>query len=177
MVLPAERISINNYKVSVLFDYFPFNFLKSCPSNLKRYNNFYVFKSCFTFIIFPTKNFVNITGLKCKKEIPTAIDAFKKSFSLENTQEIFIRIDNITATFHIPNLPPLRLLFQKLKKSASVLSVRFNPHLFPSVYLKLGKVGTFVIFASGKTNLVGCRSTYQVITQAQRAYACIKTQC
>ena len=155
---------INNVKISALFySVLPFsNFIeiaqnRKIPYSQKR--NILIIKDIFSLSVFKkieNKFHINITGIPSLKDVTSTIDWLVNTYC----KDIFFRmisfqIDNITATFDIGFNVSLEEIASNVKKS------KYNPERFPGLCYKTLH-GTAVIFDTGKINIVGCKSEYEI---------------
>ena len=159
------KISINCCKISLdtVKD-------KFCLANVtyKENPNFLVFKTKkkIVFTIFKAKNesnHINITGIK-------SIDGIEKSLNRLDSLNIFLlkkktlKVDNITGSLDLKKELFLRELINKTQtfQSEYKICIRYNNETFPGAFFQVKKedkkVGTILIFHSGKVVFVGCRN-------------------
>lgn len=153
---------IKNIKVSFKINPICLNtVIKSFEKNNISYtekNNYLIIKNKFVYIFFKSGSrklhFVNITKISCPQEIKQAIDYLKnyllKFIILDIKNE---KIDNITANFdYKQNIN----LYKIITHYSHSYNIKFNQEKFPGLFLKT-KLGTFIIFHTGKINLIGCK--------------------
>jgi hypothetical protein len=121
----------------------------------KKYKNFIVLKSVFTYIIFKSKeeqseSHINITKIPKVCSISEAIDFIK---SLINCSIISYKIDNIIATTNLRR----DLNLANISKNCKLQNLKYNNEKFPGLFIKFDK-GTVILFHSGKIVIVGCKS-------------------
>lgn len=152
---------IKNIKISIKIE--NLHFIDTSLKNIIYYNNFFVLKDKYSYIVFKPKkktsiSHVNITKIECFSKIPEAVKMLSMFFSgkiLYNT----LLIDNITATFYLPNnisLPKLYSTYNKYYK------MKYNNDIFPGLQFQSEEKGTAIIFHNGKVNIVGCISRFQI---------------
>jgi len=121
----------------------------------KQFGNFISFKAeNFTFILFKRglkkETHVNITQIANFQSIHRAIEVLVK---LIECVVIHYVIDNIIATsdFH------RNISLQKIVELRQFKKIKYNSEVFPGLFLKFNR-GTIILFHSGKTVIVGCKS-------------------
>jgi TATA-box binding protein (TBP) (component of TFIID and TFIIIB) len=121
-------------------------------------NNYIIIKRKYVFVVFKPKDqrihHINITGIKEISGINKSICLLK----LVNIVPIFYKIDNITASY---NHNCTINLIDILNKTKNLYPVKFNKEKFPGLFIKV-KLGTFIIFHTGKINLVGCQNVCDI---------------
>jgi len=138
----------------------------------KRHHNFVVYRQNYVFIIFFQKGTVNITGIRSSLKIFDAIDTFCQQFDISKELLSEPIIDNITASGDFRkyvDLSSLKRLINNPKKAVSIISsASFNTGIFPACFCKTFKIGTIIVLASGKYNIVGAKC-FNHITQLYMA--------
>jgi len=141
--------------------------LKCQEKNLycKNYKNFLVVKSLFTFIIFKknknNENHINITKIPNLDLVSNALSTIKE---LTNCEVISHTIDNIIAS--TSSEKPLNL-----QHISSVFPcVKYNNEKFPGLFVKF-KLGTAILFHSGKIVLVGVKKEEDIQCLIQSIFA------
>lgn len=152
---------IKNIKISIKID--NLHFVDTSIKKVVYYNNFFVLKDKYSFIVFkPRKkssiSHVNITKIECFSKIPQAIKMLKMFFTGQILYHTFL-IDNITATYYLNNNISLSKLYSKYNKK---YQMKYNNDIFPGLQFKSKVKGTAIIFHNGKVNIVGCISRYQI---------------
>lgn len=179
---------ITNIKVSLNIQYKSLDSVeKDCLRNnlfFKKYNNFIIIKSCFIYTVFKNskKNFnnhVNITKIKSFEELSLAID-FLKSIDFIVIEES-IKTDNITGSLNINKEIFLIDLIDSLNKNNyneenNTIILKYNNEKFPGLFVKVknnqkNKVGTIIIFHSGKIIFVGCKTIENLKCLSQIVHA------
>ena len=163
---------VKNYKISAYINCVKQDLLHKLKKDVtvKCYGNFFVWrKGSFVYIIFPCANYVNITGIRSKRKLHCSFRKFEDKFQLKNSLT-FKQIDNITTCSSINNFKNINYFRKKLldlndKFEKRFYSLKFNSNYFPAIYLKLRDKGTFIIFNSGKFNLVGFNSIIEIKRQ------------
>ena len=132
--------------------------------NLKFINNFIVYKNKYTFIIF-SGGYVNITGVKDQRGLSqTSRTCLSVIFGEKVDLEILV-LQNISATCQLErriNLLSCKIKIKDCKyypsssKYLKKLGLEKDISTFPAVKL-FTDVGTALIFASGKCNIVGVK--------------------
>jgi len=155
-------LNITNYKISLKV--LPIcldsvcDIAKKSNIKIKRYNNFLVIQSEFTYIIFKNKKgfntHVNITKIRTFEKIKEAQTfLFLNFLKCLKSDIIAVKIDNITASH---NLKKNIDISQILKNFENLCDVRYNNETFPGVFLKHA-LGTIILFHSGKAILIGSK--------------------
>ena len=129
-----------------------------------------------TYIIFPHKGFVNITGVKNYSAICEVIPKFCETFRLcsSDVSQPVLVIDNISAAGNFHKTVNLSRLQKKINTSEEKLfSVHCNRQYYPGAFCKRKGVGTITVFASGKYVIVGAKCREDVTTLAQLMHAVI----
>ena len=125
--------------------------------------NYIIIKDNYVYILFKSKNFVlnhvNITKIPSIIEINYSVSNLKhkilRNLPIKIIQE---QIDNLTATCNIgKEIDQLRLLL----KNKGNYSIKFNKEKFPGLFIK-APLGTFIVFHTGKVNVVGCKSPFDL---------------
>lgn len=131
------------------------NLLKDKNISCKSYNNFIVFKTQYTYILFKSKNNIqnhlNITNISNLDEIDQAINIYK---NISNSTIISQIIDNITASFSLKDTFEFLNVIDKFN---SIAKVSYNSEKFPGIFIKFD-IGTVIIFHTGKCIIIGCKS-------------------
>lgn len=154
---------INNLKVHILLDNSGVTCLrKSLFTTVKKsYNNFSVVKDTFTYIIFPQRGFVNITGIKGFLDIVRVIPHFCLFFGLDECNILSdIVVDNISASGNFwqrVNLVQLHQAINKKKVKSCFVSCTFDRNRFPGAFCRTRGFGTLTLFPSGKYVVVGAK--------------------
>ena len=99
---------------------------------------------------------MNITGLKSWGDIFEAIDILASLINV-SPAEIHYQIDNFTAGGDLGFEIDLAL-FQCFANNAVI---QYNPETFPGLFMKHGEI-TFILFSSGRVNIVGARKYEEV---------------
>lgn len=123
-------------------------------------NNYIIIRDKFVYIFFKSKtntiNHINITKLSKLSDIESSIEILKECVFKQFYFEVLSKkIDNITATYDKKEEINQIELLDKIKDK---YKVRFNKEKFPGLFIKL-PTGTFIIFHTGKINVVGCHDT------------------
>ena len=139
-------------------------------SHLVRHGNLIVLKYKFVFIIFETSGFINATGIKSLEEIRKCLKVFRIILNIRKRDIRNITVDNITASGNFDQQLNLYKIRQKIHANhnlqKSVLA-NYNRDIFPGLFLKYKKIGTIILFSSGKYSIVGikCRANMYKIFQ------------
>ena len=167
---------INNIKAHIQLDKI---FIKDFQSNVLRrkgkvYNNFIVIKFIYTFIIFPKKGFINITGIKnfaaYERVIPLFCDLFQAGNS--NLESSKLVIDNISASGDFHQTVNLVKLQQMINAGEYPnITTHFDRNFFPGAFCKIVGLGTVTVFQSGKFVIVGskCQEHVDQVTKLMSA--------
>ena len=137
--------------------------------SLKFINNFLVYRNKYTFVIF-AGGYVNITGIcdlnEAKRQVPTILSLI---FGTELVLKPLI-VQNISATCRLTtqvNLLNCKIAsadckyFPESSRYLKKLGIESEISTFPAVKL-FTDVGTALIFASGKCNIVGCNQEQHI---------------
>lgn len=155
---------INNLKVHVVLTEGGVEQLKIALLEKQKtsYNNFDVVRGGHTYIVFPKKGFVNITGIKSFSELTSVIPQLCQTFGLK-TSEITpkVVIDNISAAGNFGQRVSLVRLQQIVNKGGvekrKFFSTHFDRNFFPGAFCKTRGLGTITLFPSGKYVVVGAK--------------------
>lgn len=153
---------IKNIKISLKITKIPLNSVinqfekENISYNTK--NNYIIVRRVFVFIFFKPKSseisHINITGIPNIESIYESITILKdiilKSLIII---PLNFKIDNLTAVYDYKQFIDQ---IEILKRSKDKHIVKFNKEKFPGLFIKV-KFGTFIIFHTGKVNLVGCQ--------------------
>ena len=125
--------------------------LSQLKISYKHFTNYITFNKVFTFIYFKSKdgvlNHINVTKLKVKSDISSAVNILKHLFQLTVVK---IKVDNIIATYDTTKSIDLI----KLIENRAFKLTKYNPEQFPGLFVKYPQ-GTVIVFHSGKLVLVG----------------------
>lgn len=167
---------ITNVKVSLIFSCCENwkSILKSRAQqklfSLKEYGNMVIIRKTFVITIFEKKKtsektfiHVNLSGVKNIKDIGIIKEnilqnIFPSYWILKN-----YKIDNISATFKFPCKINLKNLKQEL------IGSKYDVNRFPGLFYKIEQA-TFIIFQSGKINILGCKEENIVYSRWQDIY-------
>lgn len=128
----------------------------------KRYNNFVVIKSIFTYIIFKKNNkekntddyHTNITKIPSFFHVPSSIQYLKTL--MPKIVLLSYKIDNISVSC---NLLQTVNIFQIQKTAQNDCFVTYNKETFPGLFLKFkAGYGTAIVFYTGKCVLLGSKN-------------------
>lgn len=178
------RPKVNNLKVHLLLTKSGVKKLEYSLLNKekKTYNNFHVLKNeRFTYIIFPKKGFINVTGIPnfghLKSVTPQLCDFF--GLKADDVASDVI-IDNISASGNFGRRVNLTTLQTTVNgKGGEIFVVQGDRNIFPGSFCKTRKLntkgfGTLTLFSSGSYVLVGCRSMEDVEKAFQHMSAVMK---
>jgi Transcription factor TFIID (or TATA-binding protein, TBP) len=123
----------------------------------KKYSNYIVVQSKFTYVIFKPKiadglNHINITKIPCMEEIENAKQHLCDLFKIEILRVHVV--DNITVSTKLENKCIPSEIIQQFK---NYCKITFNQETFPGVFLKFS-YGTAIVFHTGRCILIGCKS-------------------
>jgi TATA-box binding protein (TBP) (component of TFIID and TFIIIB) len=143
------------------------NNIKEKNLTYKRYNNFIVLRSDFVYTIFRQSknknNHINITKIKKYENISKAVENLK-NFNLNVIDET-LKIDNITGSLNLGKEVYIQDIISSVKSNSfsKNIIISYNNEKFPGLFLKVKdkdiKVGTIIVFYSGKVIFVGCKSS------------------
>ena len=143
-----------------------FLFCKVNEIPYKKYNNFVVIKSVFTYIIFKKNNkekntkeyHTNITKIPTFCEVPESIQYLKTL--LPNILLLSYKIDNISVSC---NLLQTVDIFHIQKVAQNDCFVTYNKETFPGLFLKFkAGCGTAIVFYTGKCVLLGSKNIQHI---------------
>lgn len=160
-----SKLKISNIKVSVKVSAKErmlrwFNKSETAKST-KDCGSFFVYrKNGFVFCIYYTGH-VNLTGIKkieCIEEGITILKSIPGILSIKK-----ITVDNITCTGKLhKSVYKWNRSFADYLNDLTIIEnfdkVQYSPQTFPGAFLKKHGIGTVVFFATGKFNVVGCKS-------------------
>lgn len=156
---------------------------------LKRNVNLWILRdrACrYVYVMFPEDNLVNVTGIPNLSSMGRAVYHLCKLLNLSKDyiDPLSLKIDNVTSSGRVTtsvNLPSLhrfllereRTLYTSNNSTIAAYSVihqrsQFNPDFFPGLTIRFAtfpnneKLGTVVIFHTGRFNVVGVTSTDQI---------------
>jgi len=118
------------------------------------------------------KGHVNVTGLKNKLQIMDAISYLQSVPGILSVR--LISVDNITCSGQLKSSLYSwdRKFALYLKQfhvgSGYIYKIQYSPQIFPGAFLKSENNGTIVFFATGKFNIVGCKSISAIIKTLKR---------
>jgi len=124
----------------------------------ERKSNYIIIRKQFIYVLFKPKNniitHINVTKIPNIDNITIAIEhLLTEILNSLNVKILHQKIDNLTAIYdQKKSIDQLAII----KKSHPLYFIRFNKEKFPGLFLK-DRLGTFIIFHTGKVNLVGCQ--------------------
>jgi TATA-box binding protein (TBP) (component of TFIID and TFIIIB) len=129
----------------------------------KKHHNFIVFRNGYVCIVFAKSGVVNITGISAPSLISHAVLQFCSDFCLRRKDVGVATVDNTTASGsfnrHIDLRRLKKLVNSGVDKPSLITSAAFNTNYFPACFCKsYERLGTSIIFSSGKYNIVGGKS-------------------
>jgi TATA-box binding protein (TBP) (component of TFIID and TFIIIB) len=157
---------IKNIKISLKVSEISLNsVLKEIQNNkdekisYKVRNNYIIIRNKYVYILFKPKNskiqHINITGIPNNEKIYDSIKNLTnniwKSFNFDIIRH---KIDNLTAVYDNKNQIDQMKILNRFQQTHVI---RFNKEKFPGLFLTV-QLGTFIIFHTGKVNLVGCKN-------------------
>jgi len=153
--------NIKNIKVSLKINSISLNsVLNDLERNQVLYSiksNYIIFRKEFVYVLFKPKhlivNHVNITKIPDVDSIVKSIDFLKSILSSQILEIKSSKVDNITAVYDMNKEIEQ---FKILDSFKDLYHIKFNKEKFPGLFLKV-EFGTFIIFHTGKVNLVGCK--------------------
>jgi TATA-box binding protein (TBP) (component of TFIID and TFIIIB) len=174
-------MNINNLKVHIQLTTAGLQHLRTALEfkEVKTHNNFLVVREgVSTYIIFPNKGFINITGIRGFSILSSVIPTFCQIFGLERDEiSSDVVIDNISAAGNFWQRVNLVHLKSRLNKRGenNFFSVHFNRNRFPGAFCKTAGFGTLTVFPSGKYVVVGAKCQEHVEKLVRRMFAVIRT--
>ncbi len=158
---------IRNIKVSLTIKNISLNSvlkqINKQPISYEIKNNYIIIRDKFIYIFFKSKNnlisHINVTKIPNLMNIQLSVKILKEFiFKDLNLTILNTKIDNITATCDKRREINQIKLLEKIKH---YYSVKFNKEKFPGLFIKV-PFGTFIIFHTGKINLVGCQNPFHL---------------
>ena len=104
---------------------------------------------------------INVTGIKFIQEIQYIENIINEFYGIKKV--IKSTIDNITCTAKISASlytwnEPFASYLRKIDDISIFDIIQYSPQTFPGAFLKTTNSGTIIFFATGKINIVGCKS-------------------
>lgn len=130
---------------------------------VKWHSNFVVIRARFVYIAYFSSNHINATGLKSELDISSSLAELCEIYEIKSELFSNAKIDNITSSGSFNRKIKLNVIRQNLKEKTEEHSCSFNYNKdhFPGAFLKFfshsQKVGTAIIFNSGKYSIVGAK--------------------
>ena len=128
----------------------------------KKNGSFFVHRhKTFVYCIY-YKGHVNVTGIKRKHDLIIALSYLKQIPHVCHVK--LLSIDNITCSAKLNSgiytwSEKFSSYLKRLNKLCNGLyTIQYSPQIFPGAFLKTKLLGTIVFFATGKFNIVGCKS-------------------
>ena len=154
MQMDEIELEVSNIKIAFTCDSQGLQDFKNSCTIAKNYSNFSVLKLTFTYIIFWSAVYINVTKIKKKEDIEKA----RKEF--ETVSQISLHpkatIHNIFAHTKIElKSKSLKWIYDNIEFENS--QVYFNTSFYPGLRIK-SKNGTLIIFQSGKVTSLGSNS-------------------
>lgn len=174
------KVRISNLKVSVK--------VSTCPNKLIEFKNnkanvckdsgsFFVYRKLqFVFCIYYSGH-INVTGIQTVQQIGACINIIATLPGIKQFNKI--TIDNITSTAKLHSSiykwnRSFTTYLQDVANHNIFSKIQYSPQTFPGAFLKTKSEGTIVFFASGKFNVVGCKSAHSLITLIARFTSLIR---
>jgi len=133
------------------------NLLRHLKIEHKKYSNYLVVQSLYTYVIFKPSLKNGISHVNITK-IPSIDDVNTAKMHLSNLLKIEIclvhTIDNITVSTKLEKSCSLKDIINLFNKYCKIT---FNQETFPGVFLKFS-YGTVIVFHTGRCILIGCKS-------------------
>ena len=139
-------------------------------ANIVYHSNYWTFRPVnyvqYVYVVFPTRGFVNVCGIRSFEDCEFAQAAFIDLFSVETIRGI--TVDNSTAN---GKLPYSELDLTKLMHCTSdVCKISIRPHYFPAAVIRpknkskfdINSLATAILFPSGKFVIVGGKNKEQI---------------
>lgn len=147
--LKAEKISLNSVVNCLQQNCIPF----------ETKGNYLVIRHKYVYIFFKLRDsiikHINVTKIPDVNEIEDCIFILK-NIILKGIETVIseCKIDNLTAIYDVN----YRInLVKVINNNKSNFLLRYNKEKFPGLFIRTDK-GTFIIFHTGKVNLVGCQN-------------------
>lgn len=156
--------TIKNMKISIKLEKISLNsvvkYLECNTIDFKIRGNYLVIYHKYVYIFFKLKDLIirhiNVTKIPDEKSINDSILVLKTEILKGMCLNILeYKIDNLTATYDVKTELDLLTV---LNKTRSSFNVKYNKEKFPGLFIKTYQ-GTFIVFHTGKVNLVGCKSS------------------
>lgn len=162
---------IRNIKVSIQVKQQFLNIVEENCLNrgisIKKHNNFIVLYNKFVYTIFRESkdqtNHINITKIPSFDIIQESLDFLSTELSFDIIPNS-LKIDNITGSLNLNKKLVLCELIEKTKKYTTheKIILSYNNEKFPGLFMKVSlstkKIGTIIVFTSGKIVFVGCKT-------------------
>ena len=178
------NLTVHNIKLSLKIPCIDLKTLREIfPGEKKSFRNYFLVQDRFNWTFFkhrslgksnvlessgPTTQHVNVTSIKKFEEIPDVISHLCGKIGISPNSVIY-KIDNISAKL---KLNPIDI--EKFQFFNQDLKTQYNIEKFPGLFIKKkqqsvlhAKGATFILFSSGKVNIVGASSLEIVKRSAQ----------
>lgn len=156
--------NVKNIKISLKTEKISLNTVVNClKTNSVEYQikgNYLVIRHKYVYVFFRPRTsiiqYINVTKIPCVDNIKDSINVLQH----EIFQGLYIhisseyKIDNLTAIYDTKTCIDLLKVLDNAKEN---YYVRYNKEKFPGLFVSTGN-GTFIIFHTGKVNLVGCQN-------------------
>lgn len=175
----ANKLCISNFKISVkaIVNVPALNTFKAdTVNNCKDKGSFFVFREePFVFCIY-YRGHINITGIRSSENITVSL---RKLMAVKGVLKVYsVKVDNITCTSKLSSrayqwTTSFTSYLTKLDNLQIFDSVQYSPQVFPGAFLKRANYGTVVFFATGKFNIVGCKSKDELLLTIEQFISAI----
>ena len=164
------NFKVSNIKIAFTCNSEELRARQSVKCKVKHYSNFSVLKLTFTYIIFWSSGYINVTKLKTKKDISSARIEIEELFKIKLHEKFDIH--NIFSSGQINlHIHSLYWIYKNIEvNSKKVLYLSFYPDL-----RIMCRKGTIIIFQSGKVTILGCKS-FENLSELYSKCASIQTQ-
>jgi len=167
-----------NVKISVKTSFFLLNNvikIAECKKiTFKKFANFIVLKSKYTYILFKSsnqkENHINITKIPCTTYVTDSVNFI---INLLDCEVFSVTIDNIIATSNILCDKKPKLI--DIIKNKLFENIKYNNEKFPGLFIKLS-LGRVILFPSGMLVLLGCKKESDIECLIQNICAIISTK-
>lgn len=136
--------------------------------NIKFTNNFCSLKvngSTLTYVIFYKAKYINVTGISSVALLDESPYILAQILKLPYTLlfDVKCEVDNMTFSGTFGKCLNLSEIARKLQ--AKNFTLRYNPTVFPGLYIKIPPRGSILVFISGKYSIIGvtCKNQAQEI--------------
>lgn len=164
-----HKIRISNLKVSIKVQVVPdllIQFKNEHQQECKDSGSFFVYRQkSFVYCIYYNGH-VNLTGVHCVTHIRSAVHILGQVPGIQAV--IGLTVDNITCTAKLhPSIYEWKKSFaeylQDIARFECFTKIQYSPQTFPGAFLKTQAQGTIIFFATGKFNIVGCKTSHDLL--------------